>query len=81
MIHEETDLVLVPDLTGGQQMPPGTAGKIIEHGWNCQCGSCGYGGEGWMSSPALRDNPIIVQDTERCPGCGVRFDGLVGGEQ
>lgn len=70
---------LVDDITGGKEdrMPAAWAGKIVEHGWNCQCGSCGYGGEGWASSPALRDNPIIGHDSESCPGCGVTFTGMV----
>jgi hypothetical protein len=68
---------LANDPTGGKEMASETAGHIIVHGWNCQCGSCGYGGGSWVDSPAKRDNPIIVQDTESCPGCGVVFTGTI----
>jgi uncharacterized protein YhfF len=51
-----------------------TALRVV-HGWNTQCGACGYGGTSWVDSPALQGKPIITPESESCPECGARFDG------
>jgi hypothetical protein len=51
-----------------------TALRVV-HGWNTQCGGCGYGGTSWADSPALEGKPIITPESASCPACGARFVG------
>jgi ribosomal protein S27AE len=46
---------------------------LVIHGWNSQCGACGYGGKSWADSPAREGKPVLTPDSRECPECGARF--------
>ena len=52
---------------------PAKTATLLVHSWNTQCGGCGYGGESWACSPALKGKPILGPESTECPECGAKF--------